>query len=73
MDKIIEFVKEELANDLSGHNFKHIERVYNNALLLIKYEGGNKKIILTSCLLHDLVDDKLFDNIQRLSFTSLYW
>lgn len=65
MDKIIEFVKEELANDLSGHNFKHIERVYNNALLLIKHEGGNKKIILTSCLLHDLVDDKLFDNIEQ--------
>lgn len=64
MDKIIEFVKKELAFDNSGHNFQHIERVYNNALLLIKHEGGNKKIILTSCLLHDLIDDKLFDDVE---------
>ena len=65
MDKIIEFVKNELANDLSGHNYNHIERVCNNAKMLIKHEGGSEKIIITSCLVHDLVDDKLFIDIDK--------
>lgn len=64
MDKIIEFVKNELKNDNSGHDFKHCVRVVNNAKILIKHEGGNRKIIITACYLHDIVDDKIFNDIQ---------
>ncbi|MBP3503907.1 MAG: HD domain-containing protein [Bacilli bacterium] len=64
MNNIIEFVKKELAFDHSGHNFKHIERVVKNAKYLIKHEGGNEKIIITSCYLHDIIDSKLFDDID---------
>ena len=61
MNNIIEFVKKELAFDHSGHNFQHIERVVENAKYLIKHEGGNEKIIITACYLHDIIDSKLFD------------
>lgn len=64
MDKIIEFVKNELKHDNSGHDFKHCMRVVNNADLLIKHEGGNRKIIITACYLHDIIDDKLFSDIK---------
>lgn len=64
MNKIVEFVKQELENDYSGHNFQHIERVVKNAQHLIAHEGGNYKIIVTACYLHDLVDSKLFTNID---------
>lgn len=64
MNNIVEFVKNELAFDNSGHNFQHIERVVNNAKYLIKHEGGNEKIIVTACYLHDIIDHKLFDNIE---------
>lgn len=64
MNNIIEFVKKELAFDNSGHNFQHIERVVKNALYLIKHEGGNERIIVTACYLHDIIDHKLFDNID---------
>lgn len=64
MNKVIDFVKNELALDNSGHNYQHIERVINNAKYLIKYEGGNEKIIITACYLHDIIDHKLFDNID---------
>lgn len=64
MNNIVEFVKNELAFDNSGHNFQHIERVVNNAKYLIKHEGGNEKIIVTACYLHDIIDHKLFDNID---------
>lgn len=65
MNKIIEFVKKELSNDFTGHNFMHIERVVNNAKYLIKHEGGNELIIITACYLHDLIDTKLFDDIEE--------
>lgn len=65
MNKIIEFVKEELATDCSGHNFQHIERVVKNAKYLIKHEGGNELIIITSCYLHDIIDTKLFSDIEK--------
>ena len=64
MNNIIEFVKKELTFDNSGHNFQHIERVVKNALYLIKHEGGNERIIVTACYLHDIIDHKLFDNID---------
>ena len=64
MNKIIDFVKKELSCDNSGHNFQHIERVVKNASYLIKYEGGNEKIIITACYLHDVIDHKLFDNLD---------
>lgn len=64
MNKIIEFVKKELLCDKSGHNFQHIERVVKNASYLIKHEGGNEKIIITACYLHDVIDHKLFEDVD---------
>lgn len=65
MNKIIEFVNKELATDNSGHDFDHAKRVVNNALKILKHEKANKKIVLTSCYLHDCVDKKLFNNIEE--------
>lgn len=65
MNKIIEFVKNELSTDCSGHNFQHIERVVKNAKYLIKHEGGNELIIVTACYLHDIIDTKLFSDIEK--------
>lgn len=62
MDKIIEFVKKELNNDNSGHDFNHTKRVVNNAYKILKEEKANEKIVITSCYLHDIVDDKLFSD-----------
>jgi uncharacterized protein len=33
--------------------------------MLIKHEGGNSKIIITACYLHDIIDSKLFDDIEK--------
>lgn len=59
-DKIIEFVERKLRTDFSGHDLKHSQRVVNNAQKIMKVEGGNEKIILTACYLHDTIDHKLF-------------
>ena len=47
-------VKKQLENDTT-HDFNHIMRVYKNAQEICKNEKANKKLVLASVLLHDLV------------------
>ena len=59
-NKIIEFVRQELGNDNTGHDLNHAFRVVNNAKKILEKVEGNNKIIITACYLHDTVDHKLF-------------
>ena len=52
------FVKEKLENEGSGHDWYHIERVYNLAKYLGEEEGGDSYIIELATLLHDIEDWK---------------
>lgn len=62
MEKIIEFVKHELAFDNTGHDLLHARRVVNNAKKILKEVKGNELVVITACYLHDVVDEKLFQN-----------
>lgn len=62
IDLVNKFVCEELKNDYSGHDISHINRVVNNAYKILKKEKGNILIVITSCYLHDCIDEKLFAN-----------
>lgn len=65
MKNIIDFVKKELKNDNSGHGLQHALRVYSNAKKINAVEKGNEKIVITSALIHDTVDKKLFENFEE--------
>lgn len=54
----IGFVKETLKNAEGGHDWFHIERVYNNSLLIAKTENVNELVIALGALLHDIADSK---------------
>ncbi len=54
----IAFVKDTLQNAEGGHDWFHIERVYNNSLLIAKTENVNELIIALGALLHDIADSK---------------
>ena len=54
----IAFVKDTLQNEEGGHDWFHIERVYNNSLLIAKTENVNELIIALGALLHDIADSK---------------
>ena len=62
MENVKDFVKRELAGDNSGHGYQHAIRVYENAKKILKCEGGDEKVVLTAALIHDTIDDKLFEN-----------
>jgi uncharacterized protein len=60
---IIDYVKNELSFDSSGHGVDHAIRTCHNAELILRDEKGNEKIVLTAALLHDTADKKLFKDI----------
>lgn len=52
--KLADQVKVFLEKESSGHDFYHAERVFNNALYIQKYEGGDRYVIGVSALVHDI-------------------
>ncbi|MBJ2173798.1 HD domain-containing protein [Aureibaculum sp. A20] len=60
ISKTIEFVKETLKGAEGGHDWFHIERVYNNAQLISKTEKADGFIVALGALLHDIADAKFY-------------
>ncbi|EKE06182.1 MAG: hypothetical protein ACD_19C00061G0001 [uncultured bacterium] len=59
--KTIEYVKETLAKDYSGHDWWHIYRVWVMAKRIQQNENGNIFVIELGALLHDIADWKFHD------------
>ncbi|MDO6595972.1 HD domain-containing protein [Oceanihabitans sp. 2_MG-2023] len=55
------FVKETLKNAEGGHDWFHIERVYNNSLLIAKKEEVDVLVVSLAALLHDIADSKFYN------------
>jgi uncharacterized protein len=59
---LIEVIKNKVQTlfslESTGHDWHHILRVYNNAILIHEHEGGNKALIELVALLHDISDHK---------------
>ena len=58
IENLKKIAKNKLANNDPAHDFEHIMRVYRNAEKICKTENGNKKLILSAVLLHDIVKIK---------------
>lgn len=66
IDKTVQFVKETLNGAESGHDWWHIHRVWNNALLILKNESANQFIVELAALLHDIADSKFHDGDEEI-------
>jgi len=61
-----EFVKRELMNAESGHDWWHVFRVYKNAMLLLEHEpGADKTTVELGALLHDIADAKFHNGDEE--------
>ena len=56
-----EYVKNKCYNDSTGHDWWHIQRVYNNAMLINKKEKADEFIITIIVFMHDLYDHKFYN------------
>jgi uncharacterized protein len=54
----IQYVKQELANAEGGHDWWHIERVWNTAKQIAKQETADQLVVELAALLHDIADSK---------------
>lgn len=74
-EEIINIVKKYVKNickdDSTGHDWWHIKRVYNNAMLINQKENANEFVITLIVLMHDLYDHKFYngDIEQKLEET----
>ena len=62
ISKTKSFVKDKLSGEGSGHDWFHIERVYNIATYILEKEGGDEFIVKMASLLHDIDDWKFSEN-----------
>ncbi|WP_117879853.1 HD domain-containing protein [Aureibaculum luteum] len=66
ISKTIDFVKDKLIGAEGGHDWFHIERVYNNAQLISKTENADSFIVALGALLHDIADAKFHDGDETI-------
>ncbi|HHU5045901.1 TPA: HD domain-containing protein [Streptococcus agalactiae] len=66
-------VYHKLKNDPSGHDWFHIVRVRNLAVELAHKEGANTFICQMAALLHDIIDDKIFQDSKQASYELTQW
>ena len=58
LENLKKIAKKKLGNNDPAHDLEHIMRVYRNAEKICKTESGNKKLILSAVLLHDIIKSK---------------
>ncbi|WP_166241834.1 HD domain-containing protein [Paenibacillus turpanensis] len=68
-----EKVREALGHDKSGHDWNHIRRVANAAWRLAKLEGADPFVCRLAALFHDMIDDKLVDNVEKATDELFHW
>ncbi len=66
IDNTIVFVKNTLKGAEGGHDWFHIERVFNNVKLIAKHEDVDLFIVSLGALLHDIADAKFYDGDETV-------
>lgn len=66
ISQTVQFVKQTMQGAESGHDWWHIERVWNNAILISKTEKANTFIIELAALLHDIADSKFHNGDEEI-------
>ena len=60
IEETIVFVKESLKEAEGGHDWFHIQRVFNNAKRIAKDEEVDELVVSLGALLHDIADSKFY-------------
>jgi uncharacterized protein len=66
VEETITFVKETLQHAEGGHDWFHIQRVFNNTMLIAREEKVNILVVSLGALLHDIADAKFHHGDEAL-------
>ena len=67
LEYLKKYVKKIYEKNDPAHDFMHIMRVYKNAERICKSENANRKLVLISVLLHDIVKKTYSDKRSKSS------
>lgn len=65
------YIKEKMSKSDSSHDWWHVKRVYNNAILINEEEKGNPFVVKAIALLHDIYDHKFCSGNIKANLTNL--
>lgn len=65
ISEIEKYIKELFKDEHTGHDYYHAMRVKRIANKIVDKEGGNRLIIDMVSLLHDTIDDKIQDSLNK--------
>lgn len=66
IETTIAFVKETLKGAEGGHDWFHIQRVFNNTVLIAKKEKVDPLVVSLGALLHDIADAKFHNGDETI-------
>lgn len=66
-------VRAKLEADSSGHDWWHIHRVRNNAMMLCKMEHADPLVVELAALLHDISDWKFSGDLKASGAAARVW
>ncbi|MBL1410635.1 HD domain-containing protein [Sphingobacterium faecale] len=66
INQTIVFVQETLKNAEAGHDWWHIQRVWNNTKLILETEKADQLVCELTALLHDIADSKFHHGDEQL-------
>jgi len=66
VEETITFVKETLQGAEGGHDWFHIQRVFNNSILIARTENVDLLVVSLGALLHDIADAKFYDGDETV-------
>ncbi|WP_394232150.1 HD domain-containing protein [Niallia oryzisoli] len=63
-----EYVKQKLSAEVTGHDWWHIKRVYENSILIMKETADplQREVVELAALLHDIADWKFHDGDESI-------
>ena len=66
INQTVQFVKHSLREAETGHDWWHINRVWNNAKLIWQTESANQFVVELAALLHDIADSKFHNGDEEI-------
>lgn len=66
IDKTASFVQDRLKDAESGHDWWHIQRVWNNTKLILQTEEADALVCELTALLHDIADSKFHNGDETI-------
>lgn len=66
IDLTVAFVQDRLKFAESGHDWWHIQRVWNNTKLILETEEADHLVCELAALLHDIADSKFHDGDETI-------